>query len=136
MTYLPSNTIDIKKTLNEFILWEKNIVDYAGKGINFDDINSLRNPISRRKYEKTLMDIKTYRLSLVLMTTSKPYTLGKLASQLGAYTPAQHSTYKVNLRRTLERMQTYQLVSYEKENCYQIIANKKLIEFFKNKSTL
>jgi len=131
MTSIAPNTIEIEKTLNEFILWEKNIVAYAEKNIDFNSISQLRNPISRRKYEKTLMDVRTYRLSLVLVATSKPYTLGKLACMLGGYTPAQRNTLKEKLKTTLKRMETYHLISCEKNNCYKIAANEKLIDFFR-----
>jgi urease accessory protein UreE len=134
MTTSPPDTIDIEKILNEFIVWEKNIVEYASIDINFNDNNELRNSISRNKYEKTLMDVRTYRLSLVLITTSKPYTLGRLAYRLGGYTTRQHNALQATLKRTLERMETYDLVSYEKSDCYKIEANRKLIDFFiKNK---
>lgn len=126
----PPNTFDIEKTLNKFISWEKNIVEYSSKNIDFNDVSSLRNSISRKKYEKTLMDVRTYRLALVLITTSTPYTLGGLAGRLGGYTPAQRNTLKETLKTTLKRMEVYDLVVCEKDGCYKIQANKKLIDFF------
>ncbi len=49
---------------------------------------------------------------------------------LGGYTHAQRSTLKETLKTTLKRMEVYDLVVCEKDDCYKIQANKKLIDFF------
>ncbi len=132
MTTSNVHAFDIEEILNKFTSWEKNIVKYSSINIDFNNVTQLRNSISRKKYEKTLMDVRTYRLALVLVATSTPYTLGKLAYMLGGYTQAQRSTLKDTLKRTLQRMEVYGLVTfeYEKNDCYKIQANKKLIDFF------
>ncbi len=130
--------VNCRTFLGQLANWSK-VLNYVR---NDPDFQELKNPNTRRQHERTLKDLDTGVIAILLVMRHyqgrRLYTLGELASAIeGKKNTSEWKAAQQRIKRILTRVgDHYGLFDYgvvmnprDGQNCYQIRATERLVRF-------
>lgn len=121
-----------------FECWEEQVARFAMRDRHVQEHPELQNIYQRRRYVRDLESLTSLRLCLLLLYAYEekrpPYTLNRLAQEMGGKNTRECKLLKKQLRTLLERIAAFRMLDYscddENRGQYKIKASSQLLQFF------